>query len=81
MLREKRHLSPTANQKLSVNLAAGFSEEPLVWRQGAGQTRVATVFPNPESCLRLVSALLSEQDEEWLSGKIYLTMKPEITPK
>lgn len=45
------------------------------------RTRVATLFPNPESCLRLVSALLAEQDEEWLSGKIYLTMKPEITEK
>lgn len=43
------------------------------------RTRVATLFPNPESCLRLVSALLSEQDEEWLSGKIYLTMRPENT--
>jgi putative transposase len=45
------------------------------------RTRVATLFPNPESCLRLVSALLSEQDEEWLSGKIYLTMSPENRPK
>ena len=44
------------------------------------RTRVATLFPNPESCLRLVSALLSEQDEEWLSGKIYLTMTPENAP-
>ena len=39
------------------------------------RTRVATLFPNPDSCLRLVSALLSEQDEEWLTAKIYLTMK------
>ena len=45
------------------------------------RTRVATLFPNPESCLRLVSALLSEQDEEWLSGKVYLTMRPESQPK
>jgi putative transposase len=45
------------------------------------RTRVATLFPNPESCLRLVSALLAEQDEEWLSGKIYLTMKPESVEK
>lgn len=39
------------------------------------RTRVATLFPNPESCLRLVSALLAEQDEEWLTAKIYLNMK------
>jgi hypothetical protein len=25
--------------------------------------------------LRLVSALLAEQDEEWMSAKIYLNMK------
>lgn len=40
------------------------------------RTRVATLFPNPDSCLRLVSALLAEQDEEWLTAKIYLNMKP-----
>lgn len=40
------------------------------------RTRVATLFPNPQSCERLVSALLAEQDEEWMSGKIYLNMKP-----
>lgn len=39
------------------------------------RTRVATLFPNPDSCMRLVSALLAEQDEEWLTAKIYLTMK------
>jgi transposase-like protein len=38
------------------------------------RTRVATLFPNMDSCLRLVSALLAEQDEEWLTGKIYLNM-------
>ena len=40
------------------------------------RTRVATLFHNPNSCLRLISALLSEQDEEWMNAKIYLTMKP-----
>jgi transposase-like protein len=39
------------------------------------RTRVATLFPNTASCLRLISALLSEQDEEWMTTKIYLTMK------
>ena len=45
------------------------------------RTRVACLFPNPESSLRLVSALLCEQDEDWASGKIYLTMKPDNTTK
>lgn len=40
------------------------------------RTRVATLFPNIQSCLRLVSAILAEQDEEWLTAKIYLNMKP-----
>lgn len=39
------------------------------------RTRVASIFPNAASCLRLVSALLAECDEEWMNGKIYLTME------
>ena len=40
------------------------------------RTRVVSMFPNTASCLRLVSALLTGHDEEWMSGKIYLAMKP-----
>jgi len=36
------------------------------------RTRVVRVFPNPESCLRLVSAMLMETSEEWETGRIYL---------
>jgi transposase-like protein len=36
------------------------------------RTRVASIFPNPDSCLRLVSALLTELDDEWMTGKVYL---------
>ena len=39
------------------------------------RTRVASIFPNPDACLRLVSALLAEFDEEWMAGKIYLNFK------
>ena len=39
------------------------------------RTRVASIFPNIESCLRLVSALLAECDEEWMTGKVYLNLK------
>lgn len=39
------------------------------------RTRVASIFPNTAACLRLVSALLAECDEEWLTGKIYLTLE------
>ena len=45
------------------------------------RTRVASLFPNEASLLRLISALLCEISEEWLTGKIYLTMKPADLPQ
>jgi len=36
------------------------------------RTRVARIFPNEKSCLRLVTAVLMEISEEWQSGKRYL---------
>ncbi len=36
------------------------------------RTRVATIFPNEASCLRLVSAVLMEISEDWETGRIYL---------
>ena len=36
------------------------------------RTRVATLFPNEASLLRLVSAVLAETSEEWECGKVYL---------
>lgn len=38
------------------------------------RTRVVRIFPNRESCLRLVSALAAETSEEWITGKRYLNM-------
>lgn len=38
------------------------------------RTRVVRIFPNRDSCLRVVSALCVEQSEEWLSGRRYLDM-------
>lgn len=38
------------------------------------RTRVATLFPNEASCLRLVSAVLMEISEEWEAGKVYLAL-------
>lgn len=37
------------------------------------RTRVVGIFPNEGSCLRLISALLMEKDEEWALGKAYLS--------
>ncbi|HBO45111.1 MAG TPA: hypothetical protein DD670_14510 [Planctomycetaceae bacterium] len=44
------------------------------------RTRVATLFPNEASLLRLVSAILSETSDEWETGKVYLTM-PNSPPE
>jgi len=41
------------------------------------RTRVATLFPNEASLLRLASAVLSEISDEWETGKIYLNMKAQ----
>ena len=39
------------------------------------RTRVATLFPNDASLLRLVSAVLAEISGEWETGRTYLTME------
>jgi len=39
------------------------------------RTRVATLFPNEASLLRLVSAVLMEISEEWETEKVYLRME------
>jgi putative transposase len=43
------------------------------------RTRVATLFPNEASLLRLVSAVLSETSDDWETGKVYLTMQTNTT--
>lgn len=36
------------------------------------RTKVVGIFPNEDSCLRLVSALLIEMDEDWMQERKYL---------
>ena len=38
------------------------------------RTSVAGIFPNTESCLRLVTAVTMEKSDEWETSKIYLNM-------
>jgi transposase-like protein len=38
------------------------------------RTRVAVLFPNEASCLRLVTAIVMEVSEEWQTGRAYLRM-------
>jgi transposase-like protein len=39
------------------------------------RTRVVRIFPNRDSCVRLVTALAVEQSEEWVTGRRYLDME------
>lgn len=40
------------------------------------RTRVAVLFPNKESALRLVTGVIIEIHEEWITGRQYLDMSP-----
>jgi transposase-like protein len=39
------------------------------------RTRVARLFPNEESCCRLVTAICVEIHEDWMSGRCYIATK------
>jgi hypothetical protein len=45
------------------------------------RTRVAGLFPNEASRLRLVSALLADLSEEWETGKFTSTWKTKPSPQ
>lgn len=38
------------------------------------RTRVARIFPNVESCERLIGAIVMEISETWIAGKVYLNL-------
>jgi putative transposase len=44
-------------------------------REVRRRARVVSIFPNPASCLRLVSAVLAEMSEEWLTGRTYMSFE------
>jgi putative transposase len=37
--------------------------------------RVIRIFPNEESAIRLLGAVLMEKDEEWTCGRMYMNME------
>ena len=45
------------------------------------RTRVAVLFPNAESALRLVTGIIIEIHEEWITGRRYLDMNPLLRDK
>jgi len=83
--------APRLSAWLEDNLSEGFTvfDFPLEHRRSIRttnslerinkeirrRTRVVGIFPNPASCLRLVSALLMEISEEWQIGKHYCSSK------
>ena len=50
----------------STNMLERYNEELR------RRTRVVRIFPNAESCLRLILALAAETHERWLTGQRYL---------
>lgn len=61
---------PTIRRRLrTTNLLERLSKELK------RRTRVATLFPNPESLLRLASAVLMEISEDWETGRAYITLE------
>jgi transposase-like protein len=44
------------------------------------RTQVVSIFPSDAACLRLVSALLVEIDEDWQTGRAYLSFEEDGTP-
>jgi putative transposase len=44
------------------------------------RSRVIRIFPNPRSCCRIVTAMLKEWDEDWITGRTYLNMEHLAAP-
>ena len=42
------------------------------------RTRVARIFPNPQSCLRLITAVLIEKNDVWMTGRKYMSFETEF---
>ncbi|MEQ2008271.1 MAG: IS256 family transposase [Limisphaerales bacterium] len=68
-------LAATHQQRMRTSNALERVNQELKRR-----TRVARVFPNEKSLLRLISALLAETSDEWETGKIYLNMENQNLP-
>lgn len=64
------HLFPSEHQK-KVRTSNGIER---VNREIKRRTRVAVLFPNAESALRLVTGVLIEIHEEWVTGRQYMDM-------
>ena len=67
---------PTAHQKrMRTSNALERVNQELKRR-----TRVARVFPNEKSLLRLLTALLCQTSDDWKTGKLYLNLENQNPP-
>lgn len=64
---------PAAHRRL-IRTTNGLER---VNREVKRRTRVVGIFPNEAACLRLVSAILMEIDEQWQTGKLYLSFEAD----
>ena len=65
---------PVAHRKL-IRTTNGVER---LHREVRRRARVVSIFPNQASCLRLVSAVLNEISEEWLTGRTYLSFEGSV---
>src|ERR1035441_9829148 len=88
--------APNRSPRMETNLPQGFAVFSLplahqlrlrtnnalerVNQELKRRTRVASLFPNEASLLRLVTALLNELSDEWQTTKVYLTMENHPQP-
>jgi transposase-like protein len=62
---------PVAHRKL-IRTTNGVER---LHREVRRRARVVSIFPNQASCLRLVSAVLNEISDEWLTDRTYLSFQ------
>ena len=62
---------PTAHRRL-IRTTNGVER---LHREVRRRARVVSIFPNPASCLRLVTAILAEISDEWLTGRTYFSFQ------
>ena len=94
LVAEMAKRAPRLAQWLEENLPEGFTvfafPEPhrrklrtnniteRLTREMRRRARVVSIFPNEAACLRLMSAVLMEQDEAWATGRLYLRFEKTV---
>lgn len=78
--------NPQASERRPANWSPRFEHGQAIeltnvlerlHREIKRRTAVAALFPNEESLLRLVTAMVAEVSDEWEIGRAYLVMESE----